>query len=276
MCALDINRPQEAVEQFTPIDPEGPILKGWFQFYDRLTMAHHMLGSHNKELKEARRGKRQYPDKVQMLRCEIRALAAMGKIQDVYRVLNECLDLPQGERNYARLVLKAGLVLKLKGYRDASLQVLERGIKWLEDRPEKVSKSLGHRYNLARLFYTAERWEEAQILFEALHSEDPDFYDVIGFLGSLAARRGDRDKALKFSGLLENDKRPYHKGWYTYCRANIAALLGEKELAVRLLREAHSQGVDFIFFIAHDQPNVMDFEPLYDYPPFQEFMKPKG
>ena len=57
----------------------------------------------------------------------------------------------------------------------------------------------------------------------------------------------------------------------------IAALLGEKELAVRLLQEALSQGVLYqlqlgLYYI---HPN-MDLEPLYDYPPFQELIKPKG
>jgi hypothetical protein len=63
---------------------------------------------------------------------------------------------------------------------------------------------------------------------------------------------------------------------HTFYRANIAALLGEKELAVRLLREAHTQGINFNLFHYHSEPNVMDLEPLYDYPPFQEFIRPKG
>ncbi len=64
---------------------------------------------------------------------------------------------------------------------------------------------------------------------------------------------------------------PYLFGWHTFWRARIAALLGEKEQAVRLLREAHNQGVQFIRF-----HNDMDLEPLHDYPPFKEFKKPKG
>ena len=90
-------------------------------------------------------------------------------------------------------------------------------------------------------------------------------------LGTLAAWRGDREEALRISLQLEKMDIPYHFGGHTYWRARIAALLGEKELAVRLLREAHAQGLNFYGF-----HNKMDFEPLNDYPPFVEFMKPKG
>jgi len=141
---------------------------------------------------------------------------------------------------------------------------------------QEEAETVGHRWVLAKVLYTAERWEEARMLFENLHSEIPENLDYLGFLGTLAARRGDRDEALRISDLLENDKRPYSFGLHAFYRANIAALLGEKELAVKLLQEAHTQGIRFIFFHCHSEPNVMDLEPLHDYPPFQEFMRPKG
>ena len=61
-------------------------------------------------------------------------------------------------------------------------------------------------------------------------------------------------------------------------RARIAAILGEKELAMRLLQEALEQGVNCQYRWLgrpYIHPN-MDLEPLCDYPPFQELIKPKG
>ena len=76
---------------------------------------------------------------------------------------------------------------------------------------------------------------------------------------------------MRISGELRDIDRPYMFGNHTYWRACIAALLGEKEEAMNLLREALAQGVSYTRL----HPD-MDLEPLWDYPPFQELIKPKG
>jgi hypothetical protein len=64
---------------------------------------------------------------------------------------------------------------------------------------------------------------------------------------------------------------------------SIAALLGERAEAVRLLREGRNAGMDrgrwwegnqgiYTEYI-HSQ---MDLEPLRGYPPFEQFMRPRG
>ena len=55
-------------------------------------------------------------------------------------------------------------------------------------------------------------------------------------------------------------------------RARIASLLGEKERAVMLLQEAIAQGLIYGSYLLQE----MDFEPLRNYQPFQELLKPKG
>jgi tetratricopeptide (TPR) repeat protein len=172
-------------------------------------MAHHMLGNHKQALKVARRERKLNPDSIDGRIREIQALAALGKLKEVDILFNELLTLPQGDRYYADSVTPIAVVLRVNGYREASLQVLERAIKWFESRPEEEAETLFYRRRLAMALYTAERWEEAQILFENLHNEFPDSVDYTGFLGTLAARRGDRDEALRNSGLLEKIEIPY-------------------------------------------------------------------
>ena len=78
---------------------------------------------------------------------------------------------------------------------------------------------------------------------------------------------------------------PNAEGWETYsspivlnkdnvlyCRASIAAVLGEKERAVELLKEAFAKGLTYGSYILAD----MDLENLRDYEPFKELMRPKG
>jgi tetratricopeptide (TPR) repeat protein/predicted Ser/Thr protein kinase len=277
MWALLVNRPQEAIDFIKPIDPEAP---GVYAYWRSLTSAHHMLGNYKQELKVARKERKLYPDSISGCFREIRPLAAMGKMSEVTELLDELLTLPRGDRSYASYATRTALVLRVNGYREASFQVLERAFKWLESRPEDGAQ--GNRFDLAEVLYTAERWEEAQVIYEELYKELSDNipYGIICLarLGAIAARRGDREEALRISGVLEDDKRPYLFGRPTGFRASIAALLGEKELAVRLLQEALTQGVIYqrnTYRGYYIHPN-MDLEPLYDYPPFQELIKPKG
>ena len=58
----------------------------------------------------------------------------------------------------------------------------------------------------------------------------------------------------------------------SYWRAAIAAHLGEKDRAVDLLAEAFSQGWSYSIGIHA----YFDLEPIWDYPPFQELIEPKG
>ena len=61
-------------------------------------------------------------------------------------------------------------------------------------------------------------------------------------------------------------------GRNTYNRGCIAALLGENERAVDLLREAHGQGQGF----DEEWHRNIDLESLRGYKAFDEFMRPKG
>jgi hypothetical protein len=88
----------------------------------------------------------------------------------------------------------------------------------------------------------------------------------------LAARRGDREGATRIFEELGKIERPYLFGNHLYWRACIAALLGEKERAVALLKEAFSQGLDYGVYLRQE----IDLEPLWDYPPFKDLLRPKG
>jgi serine/threonine protein kinase len=270
-AANRINRPKEAVKILKKIDPEFGNVRRWVGFWSLFTTAHHMLGNHKEELKEARRGRKYHPQRLEALGNELRALAALGRIKEVNKLIDESLTMPPQKRSPGRCMLTAARELRAHGYRQASLQVLEGALKWLETRPKEESETKIHRTRLALMFYEAERWEEAHDIFKALHQEFPDEMDYLGWLGVLAARKDDKEEALRISNILERIDRPYIFGEHTYWQARIASLLGEKEKAVRLLREALAQGVYYTSL--HPE---MDFEPLQDYPPFSELIKPKG
>jgi len=247
-------------------------VKGLPWYWGELTWAYHMLGDHKQELKEARRGRKQYPERLEALWYEARALAALGRIKEVNRLIEESFTLvPSAEWNQGRLMLGSGSQLREHGYKDASQKVLKRAIEWHKSRPQEEAKTRSHRYRLARVFYGAGMWNEAKSMFEVLHREFPEDVDYHGYLGSIMARMGNKEEALKISKQLEELERPYLNGGHTFWRARIVAVLGEKVNAVSLLREALTQGVSYSYVLPD-----MDLELLSDYRAFIELIKPKG
>jgi hypothetical protein len=87
-------------------------------------------------------------------------------------------------------------------------------------------------------------WAEAEALFTGLHNNIQDDIDNFGYLGATAARSGDKEEALKIYKQLEEDQRPCCFGKPTRWRARIIALLGDKEGAVNLIRQATKEGYD--------------------------------
>jgi hypothetical protein len=83
---------------------------------------------------------------------------------------------------------------------------------------------------------------------------------------------GNKDEARHIADDLKNIDRKYLFGLHTYLRARIHSLLGERAKAVELIKKSFKQGRHFDVYIHHDT----DLEPLRDYPPFQELLKPKG
>ena len=78
---------------------------------------------------------------------------------------------------------------------------------------------------------------------------------------------------MAISRLLESVGRP--RGFDIVRRAVIAAALGEHERAMALLHEALASGVALGGWPAWQHANL-ELEPLWDYPPFQQLMRPKG
>jgi len=77
----------------------------------------------------------------------------------------------------------------------------------------------------------------------------------------------------RISRLLEEEDRSLnlpgnpHDGAYE--RARIAVALGEREQAMELLRQSRFNKFNLVHL-------DLAFEPVWDYPPFQELLRPKG
>ena len=269
-AAYRVNRPKEAIEAFKMANQE----QQWLRYWEYFTASYHSLGEYEKELEIAKQARKRFADSFSPLEYEVGALAALGKLEQVKKLIEESLTLTKPgftTGSPGGIMRTAGVELRAHGYEDAATTSFDQSIQWYISRPAEEMDSFRYGYGLT--LYDARRWEEAKSIFEELATKDSaDNIEYQRYLGCIAARQGDREKALEVSAWLNNVKRPYLFGKHTYNRACIAAILGEKNQAVTLLKDSFSQGYAYSIYLHTD----FDFESLWDYPPFIELLKPKG
>jgi tetratricopeptide (TPR) repeat protein len=232
-----------------------------------------MLGEHRRELAQARRGLELYPDNPFMVVNVTRALAALGRIEETFEVLGDHPSPPPIHWvPAAEDALVTSLELSAHGYAEAADSLRDWAIEWFESLDAETLADPLYRYGHARMLYFDGRFEEAQDLFIALGEESPDSVAYRGYLGSAAARLGDREAAMRISASLEALERPFRFGNIPYWQARIAAALGERELAIEKLRQAFDEGFQVTDAFHRD----FDLQALRGYEPFEEMLRPKG
>jgi DNA-binding SARP family transcriptional activator/tetratricopeptide (TPR) repeat protein/TolB-like protein len=267
--ALWVNRPGETVRVSRELDPESGELRGWYYYWRDLAHAHHRLGQHREELRVARRARALFPDEPNAVLLEVRALAALRQERALRALLAEPVH---PGRNPVVLLGGAGRELIAHGSSAAGTALLREA---LDLHRTQRSEDPRFRFFLAGSHRVVGDCEEAERLLRELATEQPGVLpvNVQGLLGTLAARRGDRAEAERISRWLAEFEGHYQRGGSTYYRARIAALLGEREEALDLLRRTHSEGHLDFWEIIHTEP---DLDSLRDYPPFHELIRPKG
>jgi tetratricopeptide (TPR) repeat protein/TolB-like protein len=265
-AAMWVNRPRETIRVSRQLDPERGELRGWFFYWRDLARAHHRLGEHREELRVARRARALFPDEPQALLLEVRALAALRRHRDLSALLDDHLHA-----HPAPPALLRQAALELYGHNQPrEAEVLVR--QGLALRLERPGNSIGFRIYVAEAHILLGRVEDGATMIEALAADMPHVLDAQGLLGTLAARRGERARATGISNGLADLPQREHRGRNTYWRARIAALLGDRDDAVRLLRQAFSEGTE-VWNTLHVEP---DFDGLRDFPAFRAFARPRG
>jgi tetratricopeptide (TPR) repeat protein len=268
-----LNRPAAIVKLLARAGPSSPYRSDGVQYWALTAESYHQLGRHRRELEIAARMRRYQPARLQGLRVEIRALAALGRTSEVLARLDTAVSFPPDAHvSVGSLMRQTAEELRAHGHAEAASKALDRTIAWHLGRPPEEAEKVNHRFELARALYLAGRLEEAESLFRLLAAQDPNnLPEYEGSLGVIAARRNDRVMAETFLSALERQRlssTPPPK-YAMYAQARIVALLGDPARAVRLLREAlGGQGLDLHM--------DADFAPLANDPEFRAFIRPKG
>ncbi len=238
--------------------------------------AHHLLGQYEEELAVLRQLWALQPrffGTTWFREPEARALVALGRIDEMDEVIAEAMTEPSyGPERYGAMMIGVAAELRAHGHREESRVMAERAINWF-DRAElspELSASVIERMITALTLLN--RNTEAHGMAEQLFASDPERWRSWALFGIEAARRGDRDVALEMSQRLADVTEPFTMGRPSYFRASIAAQLGDRTEAIRLLQQAMTRGFKEWGHLHVD----INFDPVRSDPEFQEILRPKG
>ncbi len=279
MSAMRVNRPHEVVEICRPLLEQDPVPQPWV--YGRLVNGYHRLGEFEHELETARQAIELFPDEIGYRQHEICALAALGRVEELDRIIEESASTPVGSESKKwgfyksfdfQMRVRAIEELRAHGHMEGTAARADDLVAWQRSRMAVEGDGFWPRFRLACALYRAERWEEAREIFETLEPEDDYGPALQCYLAGIAARTGDRERALEIKEAFLADDLSWEPGLNNYFAASIPALLGDHEEAIDLLHLAIAEGNDIWGYLHLDQ----DFEVLWDYPPFRRLLEPRG
>ncbi|MFC1639257.1 protein kinase [Gemmatimonadota bacterium] len=272
LVALWVNRPQEALDALLSLDPERGEMRGFVPYYGYLQGAYEALGDNEKAMEAGRKCREMYGDARFTLWYEGTGFALAGRIQRVDAVVDTLFALPEQSLAPGGWTMRIAAVLRRQGYINAARATIDRALEWFEARPSEMKLSAVWRSRYSWALYVADRCDEAYAVMKPLSEESPEDFNHRGWVGVFAACQGDREEALEVSNWLATVDIPYSRGGPTMWRARIAGTLGDGENAVAFFKQALADG----YTRWSDDLLRIAFEPIHDYEPWQELMRPKG
>ena len=278
-AAIALNRPREAIVALDAVDPERDEIAGMPGYWSMLAMALHMAGDYERQLAIGRAVEARFPKDTRGLNYQVRALAALGRVDSLEAVLARGFSVataPGWDAHGLSLHLLAFNELRAHGHGDRAAGLLSRAVAHYERAPDSLRSVRRQRLEMGRALYCLGRLAEARSLANGLLAESGMSAEMIvatlELLGVAAAAAGDVAAADSAEQRLAQAGSRYAFGMHTEARAHIAAALGRRDEAVRLLHQAMTEGRSF------DNNRHLDPELLLlrDYAPFVEWLRPKG
>jgi tetratricopeptide (TPR) repeat protein len=270
-----LNRPREAIAFLDQLDFSQEYVRGWVQFWELYHDAYHMLGEFDKALDVAERARALYPNSLQVGLIDVPTLAALGRMDELNGRFDVAFTRPQQPAvDLTEEMFVAAEELKAHGHVDEVGRMLSRLEAWMATLPASERATPELQCRLVDALNLEGRHVEALAVAQALAESypDPDDVEILGRLGRTAAAAGDSELARRLDLRLRNLDRPYVFGSAAVWRARIAAILGDRDQAVSLLREAFAQGRQNGPWLHHDN----SLGSLRGYAPFDELVRPKG
>ena len=277
-AAINLNLPAEALEVLMAAGDSSEsedLPARWLA----MSSALHMLGKYEQQLDIAKRLQRKLPTEFRAVFYQGRALAALGRMKELDEVLQRSYQLPV-EPNWGphgmRMQVAVSDELRAHGHPEKAREVLTNAVRFYSRAPAEVRRILKFRFDYAQALYRLGRLKEARAIFEDLLRQGK----VIGaseiilrtHVAYVAAAQGDLRTVRETEEWLKLYRQPYSFGQATLYRAALQALLGNREEAVRLLQQNIAEGGTY----EGNTHTIFEFNSLQGYPPYEEWLRPKG
>ncbi len=261
-------RPGIAIPAFERSDSASTVAH-WAPQITQAAEARHQIDDYPGELAQLERGRRLYPSYTAILNAMLRPLAGLHQGTRAIALADTILRSETDPAGTGRLnaVLTAISEFRAHGDTNTASAMTKLALEWCAShRPANPTSARDAAEGRALLLGGLP--DSATVLFQRA-TRDTTNIAAGGYLGLLAARRGDRDRARAVADSLGALKRPFILGTQTYWRAVILGALGEREQAVVLLRQAIREG--------QSAPTWHYVEPLASlrgYAPFEAMITP--
>jgi tetratricopeptide (TPR) repeat protein len=241
-------------------------------YWNLLTGAYHDAGEHNQELMTVRTARRAQPANAMLLTQELRALVALGRLDEIGARVDSLAMRPRDDWLTAgNAMTMVALELRAHGHEREARELFDRSIAWYGSRPAAERVLAAHRYFMGDALYQAGQFASADSIFRVLHREQPDETDYLGYLGVIALHRGNGDLARDIDSQLRKRERGIHGSYdiATVWRAAMAALQADSTTAMHLLTQAFGPNGTV------ELHTNSDFDRIRTYAPFRDFVRPK-
>ena len=268
---------RESVEAYARINLDHGWGAEWaIRILGESARSRHMLGEHEEELKLGQAMIARTPDDGWARTTEVTALAALQRFNELARRVEAVMVLPEDPGTWVpfspgNTLWIVAQELRAHGAPDSARRYAEAAVEWYAAPTAAGVDDTVHLLGHARALYNVERWAEARAIYERLAATNPESPEFLAGVGQTAGRLGDTARAEAILAQLQQLKLDYPFGRPARWASNIAAVLGRKDDAVRLMAQAIREGTGrFEEWHIH-----IDFLPLLDYRPFGQLLAPR-
>ncbi len=249
--ALQVNRPQEALDALLSLDPDRGPMRGWLPYWYVRLQARHMLGGYAEELADARSVRQRRPNARYSQQLVATALIGLGDVESV-RALADSVAGLRLESDPIRPVVpgsmyhELALELQWHGHEEAARAFFAKAedayARWEATYPDSANLT-AYLTRKASLLHDAGRFEEALSLVEELERRSGGDVRLRGWRGVLLAALGRDEQALDIDDGLAGADLEGGYGEIPLARARIHARLGDLDRAIAFLQAAFDEGL---------------------------------
>jgi hypothetical protein len=235
-----------------------------------LAEAYHQAGMHDRELKTLVATQRTFAATVPQLRGRrLRAYAGLRDGTTAVAVADSMLrDASDSTGDAATRVLRGAEEFRAHGDQATAARLLAMARAWYARIPARTPTP-ARRVSEGIAMLMSGIGDSAAVRFAAV-ARDTSRIDAAGYLALANVVRGDRAQARAIADSLGAMRRPWLHGVHTFWRGAIMGALGDRPLAVQLLRQASAEGQ---WMDSWHYTSALDS--LHGYGPFEALIRPE-